>query len=466
LWEFSMQKNNVAERGQALVIIAFALIGLVGITGLAIDGGMAFSDRRHAQNAADTAAYAGALGKINPITDPDTGVELSPYDSMQVLARDRAESNGYDGNLVRSVVEVYTCDEADASCAGTYAGSPDHVQVIITSYVDTFFARVVGIPQITNRVEAVSMGIANSTEPLYDGDAIVALALTGNGCDGEFIIGGSGGDSKKDEEAKAKIHIKGGGIFVNSDNTSDDYESTTCGAFVQDGCSAELDFEESGGIKSVGNINLNKSCEDNLEGPMEEGVDPVEFPPELVLEPPDECSESGQISNDSSTKTSTLQPGYYDNIPPKDAAFDTIVLEPGNYCLSKFQVSSKVEVYGSDVFFYVKPDGSFDFSGGKMDLSAPTAEDDAYQGFLVYVAEPDKDKLACKINGNSDTTFVGTIFAPYCDITLNGSSSSKGLHSQIIGYTVKLNGSGDLFIEYDPGENGMQITPGQLGIAQ
>ena len=34
------------ERGQALVIITFAIIRLVGITGLAIDGGLAFSGRR------------------------------------------------------------------------------------------------------------------------------------------------------------------------------------------------------------------------------------------------------------------------------------------------------------------------------------------------------------------------------------------------------------------------------------
>ena len=51
------------ERGQALILIALAAIGLVGIAGLAIDGSAKFSDRRHAQNAADSAALAGALAK-------------------------------------------------------------------------------------------------------------------------------------------------------------------------------------------------------------------------------------------------------------------------------------------------------------------------------------------------------------------------------------------------------------------
>ena len=56
-----MKLKLFAERGQALVLVALASIGLFAITGLAIDGSAKFSDRRHAQNAADTAAVAGAL---------------------------------------------------------------------------------------------------------------------------------------------------------------------------------------------------------------------------------------------------------------------------------------------------------------------------------------------------------------------------------------------------------------------
>ena len=58
-----MMKNK-HEKGQAIIIIAFAIVVLVGFAALAIDGGRVLSDRRHAQNAADTAAYAAALAKI------------------------------------------------------------------------------------------------------------------------------------------------------------------------------------------------------------------------------------------------------------------------------------------------------------------------------------------------------------------------------------------------------------------
>ena len=56
----SIKKSN--ERGQALIVIALAAIVLFGFVALAIDGTATFSDRRHAQNAADTAAMAAPWG--------------------------------------------------------------------------------------------------------------------------------------------------------------------------------------------------------------------------------------------------------------------------------------------------------------------------------------------------------------------------------------------------------------------
>ncbi len=51
------------QSGQALVMIALAAIGLFGFAALAIDGSAIFSDRRHAQNAADTGCSRPRLRK-------------------------------------------------------------------------------------------------------------------------------------------------------------------------------------------------------------------------------------------------------------------------------------------------------------------------------------------------------------------------------------------------------------------
>jgi hypothetical protein len=52
-------KSRDRQRGQALALFALALTGLLVASGLVIDGGLAFMNRRDAQNAADMAALAG-----------------------------------------------------------------------------------------------------------------------------------------------------------------------------------------------------------------------------------------------------------------------------------------------------------------------------------------------------------------------------------------------------------------------
>jgi len=49
-----------SQQGQALVLIIFGMVVLLGFTALAVDGSMVYADRRHAQNVTDTAALAGA----------------------------------------------------------------------------------------------------------------------------------------------------------------------------------------------------------------------------------------------------------------------------------------------------------------------------------------------------------------------------------------------------------------------
>lgn len=53
------------ERGQMLVIFALALIALVGMVGLIIDGGDSFLQRRDQQNVADAAAMAAGYASVN-----------------------------------------------------------------------------------------------------------------------------------------------------------------------------------------------------------------------------------------------------------------------------------------------------------------------------------------------------------------------------------------------------------------
>src|SRR5512146_1530308 len=97
-----MHRRNKKERGQALILIVLAIVALIGLTGLAIDGGNAYSDRRHAQNAADTAALAAALSKTH-------GADQATWEQA---AKDIAAQNGYNPASSTDVtVDVYSCEE-------------------------------------------------------------------------------------------------------------------------------------------------------------------------------------------------------------------------------------------------------------------------------------------------------------------------------------------------------------------
>ena len=55
-----MQKTfHPSEQGQVIIFLVVGLVAFLGFVGLAIDGGMAYSDRRYAQNSSDASSLAG-----------------------------------------------------------------------------------------------------------------------------------------------------------------------------------------------------------------------------------------------------------------------------------------------------------------------------------------------------------------------------------------------------------------------
>ena len=81
------QRHRETAPGQVLVIFALALVAIVAMVGLVIDGGATFVQRRDQQNVADQAAMAGAYAYVS----------ASPNQSQAALAaaRNIAAANGY-----------------------------------------------------------------------------------------------------------------------------------------------------------------------------------------------------------------------------------------------------------------------------------------------------------------------------------------------------------------------------------
>jgi len=435
--------SNKYEKGQAIIIIAFAIVALVGFAALAIDGGRVLSDRRHAQNAADTAAYAAALAKIRGENYANAG-------------QDRAESNGYDNNGVSNIVEVHLCSESGITCQlPPGATASDFVQVKITSHVQTVFARVLGINQLTNRVEAIAKATSPVISSWFNGKALVSVM---EGCKGEngdpnnpFTVGGNG-----------TTIVNNSGIFVNSacslafvDNGNSNLVTTDQGTCVVGGIQAGVNGVTPPPVGHCGTpVNINDYV---LPNPEEDGY----------------CAEAGSITG--SGGNYEAWPGSYNTSGnrtfPDVSPSGTLKLHKGVYCFyngislnANWEITTDLngnDVHDSNsegVFFYV-PDGDVTFNGGSsLDIHAIDSSDFpiTIQKYFIYI--PLSNDANVTITGNNGSTFTGTVLAPASHCTLDGSGNTFSLDTQLICYDTTITGAGHIDITYNDANNAVTTT--------
>jgi hypothetical protein len=170
-----MRKNKAfmrSERGQSIVIIAAAMIGLLALAGLAIDGGNMFLQRRRAQNAADSGALAGTriLAEL-VITCQDGDSE----DDARVAAAvtELVSTNGFSSSNGSTITAWYVdkdsqrlgvvggldggAADADDDDGGGIPESATGVEVQLGASFPTYFLKAVGIENGTVGTEATAM---------------------------------------------------------------------------------------------------------------------------------------------------------------------------------------------------------------------------------------------------------------------------------------------------------------------
>src|SRR5512139_563361 len=108
-----MKRNTFhkTEQGQAIVIMAFAMIALLAFAALAIDGGNAYVERRRAQNGADAGALAGArqvwINRVN-LNSSETLV-LSEANAA-AEKNGMGDTNGIPQDAINGYVKAYYTD--------------------------------------------------------------------------------------------------------------------------------------------------------------------------------------------------------------------------------------------------------------------------------------------------------------------------------------------------------------------
>lgn len=400
------RKSNFkpSERGQALIVIAFSIIGLFGMSALAIDGGNAFYNRRKAQTAADSAALTGAITRIEG-------------GNWRLAALDSARVNGYDNDGETNSVELNT-----PPIDGPYLENPEYIQVIITSRFNTFFGSVIGVKQITVRTQAISRSKPAVYGAMFDGYALVSLAPRSK-CDRErsFWI-----------HAEATVSLEGGGIFINSDNPA-------C-AFASFG-NGSVRIHDASPFSMVGGASIQKPQLITPYPPQTGGVS-MPYPPAYQMPKVGCGSKMAEVDE----LTGIMTAGNWDaDFPPVGVH----KLEGGIYCIQG-DVNVTQKLTGDGVVLYLQG-GEARFSGDTdIQLSAPRNGD--LKGLLIYMPiENLHHRIA--LNGGADSSYRGTILAPSADIRINGMESAYGFHSQIIGYTIEVDGQSNIIIKYKVEDN-------------
>jgi Flp pilus assembly protein TadG len=95
------RSDHRSEGGQVLVIFTLAVVAIIGVVGLVLDGGSSFAQRREEQNVADTAAMAGAYAYLNT-----QGGAAAKQAAAEAAARSTATANGYTNGVDNVVVDV------------------------------------------------------------------------------------------------------------------------------------------------------------------------------------------------------------------------------------------------------------------------------------------------------------------------------------------------------------------------
>ena len=444
-------------RGQALVLIVLAIVGMVGITALAVDGGSVYSDRRHAQNAADTAALAAGLARIRQSPS-------DPVDAWRAVGYQRATDNGYPQAGPTSTVVVSLCSDTGVTCTlpatvddGTGHPIPTEasqfVKVSIVSIVHTYFAPIVGIRQITNGVEAIVRAIPSQETHYFDG---AALASTMPSCkypgwpNDPFVVGGN-----------STTVVTGAELFVNANCDPDpDIVSNLSGG----GSLTAAEGICLVGSYDPGNINGVSPTPTNHCAPQQDWEE-YAYPDVDTM-----CADLGPGHIDNIGGVLTAYPGKYShNFPAQYAQPGTLKILRGLYCLDggfnlhsgQWNITTDLNDNGlydnssEGALFYVSS-GDVAFNGSSTlnihAVTSSTCSQNGLDGLLIYL--PKTNTSTVSINGGSNSTFTGTILAPRSLVTLAGggntASDAVELRTQIIGYSISIGGSGYLNINYNP----------------
>lgn len=410
--------------GQAIVLVAIVFMVLLFSVGLAIDAGQLYSAKRTIQEAADSAAFSGAVVLYQ---GGDTG-------AVRAAATADATRNGFtdDGNITRVTINTPPND-GPFSCA--VIGSPacqKYVQVEIKRQVRT---SLVPAQSVLNPVTA--RGTAGA-QPTNSGWALMAVDPN---CDRDALYNTN------------TLNVHGGSIMDNSCNGR--AINNNGGTVVMDaGFETDVVGGSSGtwpGIRTGYRLQPDPFAGVTRPPVVDSGNNPL---PTYTSQCPPAVNQPGIY-----TDTFSSNCGYV-------FAPGTYIFKGGNLNLAGSQgavctgsACSPATADGGVFFFFSTT--NYPNSGGtcvtnpvkitgnsSSTLSPITDPTSPYKGMLIWVDSACGTNSGVLLGGSGSISTTGSIYVPKGTVQLGGNGSVT--ISQAISYQIAVNGNGGVTVNYDP----------------
>lgn len=407
-----------SRRGSVAFATVAAMVPLVGAIALGAEAGSWYVTKHHAQNAADAAAYSGALRFACSIAAGScTDTQSLDYRAKQSAARNSFCNSGdtsYPGSICSTSLPSGVSQQVTVASLTSWNGANgNYVQATVTQQQSAYLSKVLGLSTVNIRATAVARIDALAKPP-----CVLALKdpITFQGS--PTLSSANCGISSNSTAANA-IGFKGNtGIQVNAPS----YTVGDCSQTGGNQCSKVQTYQQAipdplsalkTAITALKTSDFpNKSCGGSTIKSYETGA----------------CYNAGTQSINSMTLSGT----YYFN---------------GNV---KINGSPLITGTATLVFF---GGGSLTITGGptiQLTAMKSPAVPPALSGvrglmtdLLIYDDEPYSSK-GVNISGNSASYFNGTIYVPNSPVTYSGNSSTSAPSTgcyQLIAYAVTFSGN-------------------------
>lgn len=487
--------TNTRSRGQALIIVAFSMVVLLGIGALVVDLGLSWMLRRHQQNAADP----GAIAAARYIEDGD-------LEAMQDAACLYARQNGFfttDNEDCDTAINVTRDLEVlwppSGPLAGRFAGEPEMVLVAIHGQHPSFFGAIFG----KDRATVATGAVASKQTQSSNSNSLVALDPSSCGA-GKVHGNGTIRIEPIDNPNTPEPDVYSGGyVHVNS---------ACAGGTFDDDCGSG-----SGGFQHAGNAGaaliaphmyVHGTCQESggtVTTPVTEGAPQIGDPLASLVGPRQESYPAGQCPRPNGTyqamtpstdgcnvnrNSVTLTPGVYWGGWKFSGNGTRVTLQPGIYIIAGGGISqagsatidtvadgsgnpARIMIFSTDntmdptcaddiatarsggsTYLARCVQGSIKMSG-QSSLKLWGLDSGPWRGMLMWQdGDGSRPAEPIELTGNGALSLAGTIYAPNANVKITGNGNALGtrLAIQIISWTWNVGGNGTLLMPYDPND--------------